>query len=130
MLAWEMRSYRQATHHDTTVLFDRGIPDLVSYYLLLNRPVPRHVSAAAGPFRYHHRVFIAPPWPHIYATDSKRHQDFDEAVRTHDAMVTAYTRHGYELIMLPKTDPASRLAFMHEHLSVASPHKPTSEIEN
>ncbi|MER5705441.1 AAA family ATPase [Micromonospora sp. NPDC002296] len=120
MLAWEMRSYRQAAHHDSTVFFDRGIPDLVGYYLLLNRPVPRHVSAAADLFRYHQHVFIAPPWPHIYATDSERQQDFDEAVRTHDAMVTAYTRHGYELIELPETDPASRLAFIHEHLSTAS----------
>ncbi|GIF02536.1 AAA family ATPase [Actinoplanes siamensis] len=129
MLAWEMRSYRQAAHHDdTTVFFDRGIPDLVGYYLLLDRPVPRHVSAAVDLFRYHHRVFVAPPWPDIYATDSERQQDFDEAVRTHDAMVTAYTRHGYELITLPKTDPASRLAFMHEQLGVVGPHQPTSGI--
>lgn len=120
MLAWEMRSYHQATNHDGTVFFDRGIPDLVGYYLLLGRPVPRHVSAAADLFRYHNRIFVAPPWPHIYATDSERQQDFDEAVRTHDAVVTAYTRHGYELITLPETDPPSRLTFIQQHLSTAS----------
>ncbi|GAA3086665.1 AAA family ATPase [Streptosporangium carneum] len=112
ILAWEMRSYRHAAGQTGTVFFDRGIPDVVGYHLLLGRPVPPHVSAAARLFRYHPRVFVAPPWQQIYAHDRERTQDFAEAVRTHDAMVDAYTRHGYELITLPRDGVDSRVAFV------------------
>ncbi|WBB71852.1 AAA family ATPase [Micromonospora sp. WMMD1128] len=115
MLSWEIRSYRQAGRHAGVVFFDRGIPDLVGYHLLLGRPVPEHVTAAAEKFRYHRRVFIAPPWPQIYATDSERQQDFAEAVRTYEAMVAAYTMHGYDLTVLPRSDIASRRDFVARH---------------
>jgi predicted ATPase len=120
MLAWEMRSYRQAEQWDGPVFFDRGIPDIAGYHGLLGRPVPPHVSAAVERFRYHRRVFIAPPWPEIYTTDRERGQDFDEAVRTHDAIAAAYARHGYELVTLPKADVATRVELI---LSMtAGPH--------
>jgi predicted ATPase len=112
MLAWEMRSYRQARRCDGPVFFDRGIPDIAGYFGLLGRPVPPHVSAAVDRFRYHRRVFIAPPWPEIYTNDGERGQDFAEAVRTHDAIAAAYARHGYELITLPKAGVAARLEFV------------------
>ncbi len=73
------------------------------------------MTAAAQLFRYHQRVFIAPPWPQIYTTDSERHQDFAEAVRTHDAMAAAYTQHGYQLSTLPRSDIASRVKFIQQH---------------
>ncbi|MEH0929134.1 AAA family ATPase [Micromonospora sp. CPCC 205558] len=88
------------------------MPDLVGYHLLLGWPVPDHLAAAARQFRYHRRVFVAPPWPQIYTNDSERNQDFTEAVRTHDAMVTAYTQLGYELSALPLGDVATRRAFV------------------
>ncbi|MEV6985978.1 AAA family ATPase [Sphaerisporangium sp. NPDC051017] len=116
MLAWEMRSHHHARAHTGTVFFDRGVPDIVGYHLLLGRPVPAHVTAAADMFRYHRRVFVAPPWPEIYVHDLEREQDFDEAVRTHAAVVDAYTRHGYELLTLPRADVATRVAFVHRHL--------------
>ncbi|HEY0698855.1 MAG TPA: AAA family ATPase [Micromonospora sp.] len=117
MLAWELRSYREAGQLSGTVFFDRGIPDLVGYHLLLGRPVPAHVTAAAERFRYHHRVFVAPPWPDIYQPDAERKQDFDVAVRTHDAIVAGYTLHGYELVTLPRADVDERVAFVHRQLS-------------
>ncbi|MGN9889828.1 AAA family ATPase [Micromonospora sp. L31] len=126
MLSWEIRSYRQASQHAGPVFFDRGIPDLVGYYLLLGQPVPAHVTAAAQLFRYHQRVFIAPPWPQIYTTDSERHQDFAEAIRTHDAMVAAYTQHGYELSTLPRSDVASRVEFVQQRATAAEHRSPES----
>ncbi|WP_261574123.1 AAA family ATPase [Frankia gtarii] len=117
ILSWEMSSHHQATRQAGPVFFDRGVPDVVGYHLLLGRPIPAHVTAAAEKFRYHHRVFLAPPWPEIFTHDRERTQDFDEAVRTHDAMVEAYTRHGYQLISLPRTDLDSRAAFILQRLS-------------
>lgn len=40
-------------------------------------------------FRYN-RVFIAPPWERVYEPDRGRKQDFKQALRTYEAMVTAY----------------------------------------
>lgn len=77
--------------------------------------MPDHLAAAARQFRHHRRVFVAPPWREIYTNDSERNQDFTEAVRTHDAMVTAYTQLpqlGYELSALPLGDVATRRAFV------------------
>ncbi|THJ46356.1 AAA family ATPase, partial [Candidatus Frankia alpina] len=118
MLSWDMRSHHEATRQAGTVFFDRGVPDVVGYYLLLGQPIPAHVTAAAQKFRYHHRVFLAPPWPEIYTHDRERIQDFDEAVRTHNAMADTYTRHGYQLISLPKIDVDSRAEFILQRLSL------------
>ena len=46
-------------------------------------------------------MFIAPPWPDIYAQDTER-RHFAEAVRTYDAMVECYTSYRYRLIELPR----------------------------
>ncbi|MGK5741329.1 AAA family ATPase [Micromonospora sp. URMC 103] len=126
MLSWEIRSYRQASQLVGPVFFDRGIPDLVGYHLLLGQPVPAHVTAAAQLFRYHQRVFVAPPWPQIYTTDSERHQDLAEAVRTHDAMVAAYTQHGYELSTLPRSDVAARVEFVRQRTAAVDRGSPGS----
>lgn len=88
----------------------------MGYHLLLGRDVPAHVTEAARRFRYHPTVFVAPPWPEIYAHDEERKQDFDEAVRTHDAIAEGYRRHGYDLVPLPKADVASRVEFVRQRL--------------
>ncbi len=85
-LAWEMRSYRMAKSHTGPVFFDRGVPDIVGYLRVVGLPVPAHLYRAAEHFRYHRRVFIAPPWAEIFAHDSERRQTMDEAERTYEAM--------------------------------------------
>jgi predicted ATPase len=113
MLCWEMRSYHLAERQDGPVFFDRGMPDVVGYLRLSGLPVPRHMEkAAAETFRYHRRVFIAPPWPEIFRQDRERRQDFDEAVRTHAAMAATYTGFGYELVELPRVPVGERVRFV------------------
>jgi predicted ATPase len=87
MLSWEMRSYRVALKAKGPVIFDRGVPDVLGYLRLSNLPVPPHVERAAHMFRYHRRVFIAPPWPEIFGQDNERKQSFEEAQATYDVMV-------------------------------------------
>lgn len=116
MLSWEMRSYRQAQQRSGIVLFDRAVPDVLGYLRTCGLPVPAHVRAAAEAFGYHRRVLIAPPWPEIFDQDRERRQDFDEAERTHEAMAATYTELGYELITLPKSDVATRVAFVRDLL--------------
>jgi predicted ATPase len=117
MLSWEVRSYRQAAHLTGLVFFDRGIPDLVGYHRLFGLPVPTHVLTATTMFRYHHQVFLAPPWPEIHVPDEERTQGFDELIRTHEVIANAYLEHGYDLITLPKVSVEERVAFVRQYLT-------------
>ncbi|KWK83764.1 AAA family ATPase [Burkholderia ubonensis] len=112
MLGWEMRSHHLARQARGPVFFDRGVPDVIGYLRLSGLAVPAHAEAAARRFRYHRRVFIAPPWPDIYTQDAERRQDFGEAVRTCDAMVECYASYGYRLIELPRVSVKARVRFV------------------
>jgi predicted ATPase len=109
MLSWELRSHREALSLDGPVIFDRGVPDVLGYLRLCNLPVPTHVERAARMFRYHRRVFIAPPWAEIFGRDAERKQTFAEAEATYDAMAETYRALGYELVPLPLEPVEKRL---------------------
>jgi predicted ATPase len=111
MLSWEMRSYRAALRLSGPVIFDRGIPDIVGYLRLCNLPVGSHVDRAAEKFRYHRRVFVAPPWPEIFAQDTERRQSLEEARATHKVVET-YSELGYELIPPPLDTVEERMRFV------------------
>ncbi len=117
MLQWELRSWHEAARLSGPVLFDRGLPDVPGYLALCGLPVPPHARRAAERFRYRRDVFIAPPWPAIFARDTERRQDFAEAEATHAAMVAAYTALGYALIPLPLAPVAERVAFVQARLA-------------
>ncbi|AOK59796.1 ATPase [Burkholderia ubonensis] len=119
MLGWEMRSHHLARQARGPVFFDRGVPDVIGYLRLSGLAVPAHADAAARRFRYHRRVFIAPPWPDIYTRDAERRQDFAEAVRTYDAMVECYASYGYRLIELPRASVKARVRFVLDALDAA-----------
>jgi predicted ATPase len=112
MLSWEMRTYRAGLKFSGPVFFDRGIPDVAGYLRLCGLPVPPHVASATELFRYHRRVFVAPPWPEIFAHDSERKQSFAEAKATYEAMIEAYSSLGYEPIMIPLVSVDDRVSFV------------------
>lgn len=112
MLSWEMRSYHLANEAKGPVFFDRGVPDVLGYLRLMNLPVPEHVRKAADIFLYNRRVFIAPPWKDIFQQDRERKQDFDEAIRTYDALTDTYASLHYELVELPCVSIEERLTFV------------------
>ncbi|SFJ32221.1 Predicted ATPase [Bosea sp. OK403] len=101
MLGFDMQAYQAAVDRGANVVFDRGIPDIAGYLRLCGVPVPAHFIRAIERFRYATEVFIAPPWRDIFENDAERRQDFDEARRTHDAMLAVYREHGYALTRLP-----------------------------
>ncbi|WP_067604621.1 AAA family ATPase [Nocardiopsis listeri] len=116
MLSWDMRSHREAADREGLVFCDRGVPDMVGYFLQRGRRVPEHVREAARLFRYHHRVFLAPPWPEIYAGDTERHQSPEEAERTFTAMREGYPSCGHETVLLPRASVIDRARFVPETL--------------
>ena len=118
MLSWEMRSYHIANEATGPVFFDRGVPDVLGYLRLMNLPVPEHIRKAADLFLYNRRVFIAPPWKDIFQQDRERKQDFDEEIRTYDALATTYTSLNYELLELPRASVEERLSFVLANVAI------------
>jgi predicted ATPase len=112
MLAFEIKSYRAAATLDRPVVFDRGVPDVVGYLRVSGLLVPAHIERAARDYRYHRKVFVAPPWPAIFANDAERKQSPEEAESTWRAMVEVYSALGYELVELPCVPVAERVAFV------------------
>jgi len=116
MLSWDMRSYAMALESTVPVIFDRGIPDVLGYLRLVGSPVPQHILNAARIFRYSPIVFIAPPSREIFRQDSERKQDFDEAVRTYDALAKTYAGLNYRLVELPLVSIDERLQFVLDYI--------------
>ncbi len=116
MLCWEMRSRAMAEQQRGTVFFDRGVPDVIGYLTLCNLPIPKHTEEAARQTRYNRTVFLAPPWEEIFGQDTERKQDFEEAIRTFEAMDKTYRRLGYEIALLPKSPVEERVSFIKQAL--------------
>ncbi|WDD94895.1 AAA family ATPase [Burkholderia sp. FERM BP-3421] len=119
MLSWEMRSHHLARRCTGPVFFDRGVPDVIGYLTLSGLPVPAHAHAAAARFLYHRTVFVAPPWPDIYARDAERQQDYAEAVRTCDTMRDTYAALDYRLVELPRASVEARCRFVLDAVGAA-----------
>src|SRR5262245_18012436 len=101
MLAFDLQTYRKALEEPGSVFFDRGITELAGSHRMMGLATPAHFRVAAEKFRYNPKVFVAPPWPEIFANDSERNQSLGEAVRTHEAVVQIYTDLGYTIVPLP-----------------------------
>lgn len=114
MLAWELRSYREARNASGPIIFDRGIPDVIGYLRLCGLPVPAAARQAAEQRRYAQKVFIAPPWPAIFQQDAERKQTFAEAEATYHMMIDVYSSLGYELVSLPLASVPDRATFVRE----------------
>lgn len=111
-LEWELRSYDDALGADTTVIMDRGIPDVLGYLTLCGLPIPDHVETAARLYPYGRRVFLAPYWDAIFTRDAERKQDREEAERTGKVMAETYSRLGYEIVVLPLAGVEDRASFI------------------
>ena len=118
MLARDIETYRRFETAAGTVFFDRGILDVLGYLTLCSLPVPSRMTAAAARYRYHPRVFIAPPWPDIFRQDAERKQTLDEAERTFQVMARTYSDAGYELVELPRISVEERARFVRNRCAV------------
>jgi predicted ATPase len=96
------------------VFFDRGLVDAaVALQYATSEPASRVLEQLE---RYHHRVFLTPPWPEIFINDSERQHGLTEAIEEYDRLFAAYNQLGYETILLPKVGVADRAEFVLRHL--------------
>ena len=97
------------------VFFDRGLVDAaVTLEQASGVPAARTL---AGSDRFHHQVFLTPPWPEIYRPDHERRLGMAEGITEYHRLLDAFTRLGYEPILLPKLDVEARADFVLEYLS-------------
>ena len=88
--------------------FDRGVVDAaVALRAAAGEAADDHVAC----YRYD-RVFLAPPWPAIYATDADRRHSLDKALSDHERVAAAYRAAGYDAVMLPRDTVAARADFV------------------
>jgi len=111
MLQRSIDSFQQHMSAVRPTFFDRGIPDTLGYARLIGLP-DASIKKACLQHRYASPVFWTPPWREIYRTDNERKQDFDEAETTANLIAAVYEECGYEVLELPKIDPASRADFI------------------
>jgi predicted ATPase len=92
------------------IFFDRGLVDAAAaFQYLTGGPV---LAPLAQAHRYHHRVFLTPPWPEIYVSDPERRHSLDAAVTEYQRLLSAYPSIGYEVIILPKVSVTERADFV------------------
>ena len=117
MIERSVDDFRKYQNHTETLIFDRGIPDTIGYMELIQLSPSPEYQKLANEYRYNKKVFILPPWEEIYAVDSERKQNFNEAVRTYNQLSQTYLHLGYELIILPKVSVGERAKRLISELS-------------
>jgi len=111
--------YLTAAEPQHTTFFDRSLVDAV---LGLERvgPGARVTDAERAllhTWRYFPLVFLAPPWPDIYVTDTERTHDLADAEVEYRDLVAGYARYEYEIAYLPKVGVSERVEFVESKLS-------------
>jgi len=97
------------------VFFDRGLVDAAAALQeLTGEPLLANLEQR---HRYHHRVFLAPPWPEIYGQDAERRHDMHAALAEYDRLQKTYPALGYEVSLLPKANVPERVDFVLDTLA-------------
>lgn len=92
------------------VFFDRGLVDAAA--ALQHATGEPAVERLGRAHRYHRRVFLAPPWPAIFAGDPERRHGLADAVAEFERLAAAYRALGYRVVMLPRETAAARADFV------------------
>jgi predicted ATPase len=118
-IAMAAANWNRVSTLDGWVFFDRGLIDAASsLQYLTGEPA---LGVLGQKHRYHHRVFMAPPWPDIYVTDSQRRHDLDAAAAEYARLLEAYPSLDYDVVTLPKVGVTERADFILNTLKIYSP---------
>lgn len=97
---------------------DRGVPDAMAYLALSGMRIPREMTNWCEHNRYHHTVWIAPPWPEIFHPDAERHETFADVVAIDQLLRSTYAQLGYLVLDIPLLPVAERVVFLMDHCEV------------
>jgi len=117
MLEKSIEDYLEhATATDTT-FFDRGILDTLTHARINGFRMSDGAYLQAQKYRYNRRVFMAPPWPEIYATDSERKQTLEESMTVYRINTEVYREYRYDIVEIPRATVEARVDFIIEKVS-------------
>jgi predicted ATPase len=103
-----------AASREGWVFFDRGLVDAAAALEQATGEPALELHGRAH--RYHHCVFLTPPWPEIYAADAERRHNMAAAEAEYARLLEAYPLLGYETVILPKVGVAARAEFILQRL--------------
>lgn len=111
-----LQDIKQASTNQGWTFFDRGLVDAASAMAqLTGKPISDYLSVQNS---YHQQVFLTPPWPEIYATDSERQNPLSEAIQEYERLLLDYPKLGYEVVIVPKASVQARADFVLQHLNL------------
>ncbi|MEO4040213.1 AAA family ATPase [Hoeflea sp. CAU 1731] len=109
-VAMALVDLQEAQAADGPVFFDRGLVDAAAALeQATGKPV---LESVCIPRRYHHMMFLAPPWPELFGQDTERRHDFGEAVAEYERLLKAYRALNYTVVPLPKAPVQDRADFV------------------
>jgi predicted ATPase len=109
-LAMALADWTSAGGRHAWVFFDRGLIDAAAGLQHLTGELI--LEPLAQNFRYHRRVFLAPPWPEIYQQDPERRHGLESALAEYSRLLEVCPSLGYEVFLLPKATVAERADFV------------------
>jgi len=111
----DVSKYEQARQRSGLVFFDRSAIDALGMLSELG-PVSE-LASCLETYRYHHDVFVFPPWAAIYRSDAERDQTFAQAVEVQQRICEWYRHCQYRLIDVPFASVAERCDYIVSHLA-------------
>ena len=109
-IAMAQEDHARAAELGPLVFFDRSLIDAASFldHVTGGSEMP---DLAAG-CRYHETVFLAPPWPELFANDGERRHGLGEAISEYNRLTAAYPAAGYRVVTLPRMSVRDRVRFV------------------
>ena len=107
------RQYLKTVNENDNICFlDRGIPDVFAYLKNSNIPIPDEYYTKLNKCDFEKDVFICPPWPEIYTSDSIRPYPYKDTLKLHSQIVSVSKKLGFNLIEIPKLPVKQRADFV------------------
>lgn len=105
-------NYTSTASDQGYVFFDRSIIDTVQN----NGSQSTRFRETALKFRYHHTVFLVPPWQEIYQVDAERKHTFEDGVKEYEELLKKYDEFNYHIEIIPKLSISQRADWLLEKL--------------
>jgi predicted ATPase len=95
---------------------DRGIPDQLAFARYRGFGTPKNLNQYSQEYRYASQVFVTPPWPEIFVSDSIRSETFEEALLIHEIVIEIYLSLNYQIIELPLLPLEQRTKYLLQNI--------------
>lgn len=118
LLSRSIYQYKEKTKSSSKMIFDRGIPDCITYANYFNIDDKPFINAA-NRYRYNAKVFFLPAWQEIYVNDEERKMSFDESRKFGEKLKHLYHSLNYQIIEVPQCAIKDRASFILEHINDA-----------